>query len=39
MNKKTFITALLALVSMTGQAQEARIDTIVPKFLINGLLL
>ena len=33
---KTFITALLALVAMAGQAQEARIDTIVPKFLING---
>ena len=30
------ITALLALVAMAGQAQEARIDTIVPKFLING---
>ena len=26
------ITALLALVAMAGQAQEARIDTIVPKF-------
>ena len=36
MNKKTIITALLALVTMVGQAQEARIDTIVPKFLING---
>ena len=36
MNKKTIITALLALVAMAGQAQEARIDTIVPKFLING---
>ena len=36
MNKKTIITALLVLVAMTGQAQEARIDTIVPKYLING---
>ena len=36
MNKQTIITALLALVAMAGQAQEARIDTIVPKFLING---
>ena len=36
MNKKTIITALLALVAMAGQAQEARIDTIVPKYLING---
>ena len=36
MNKETIITALLALVAMTGQAQEARIDTIVPKYLING---
>jgi thiol-disulfide isomerase/thioredoxin len=36
MNKKLIITTLLALVAMTGQAQEARIDTIVPKFLING---
>ena len=34
--KRTIITALLALVAMAGQAQEARIDTIVPKFLING---
>jgi len=33
---KTFITALFAIVAMVGQAQEARIDTIVPKFLING---
>ena len=33
---KTFITALFAIVAITGQAQEARIDTIVPKFLING---
>ena len=33
---KTFITALFAIVAMAGQAQEARIDTIVPKFLING---
>ena len=36
MYKKTIITILLALVAMAGQAQEARIDTIVPKFLING---
>ena len=36
MNKKIIITILLALVTMAGQAQEARIDTIVPKFLING---
>ena len=36
MNKKTIFTALLALVAMVGQAQEARTDTIVPKFLING---
>ena len=36
MYKKTIITVLLALVAMTGLAQEARIDTIVPKFLING---
>ncbi len=36
MNKKLIITTLLALVAMAGQAQEARIDTIVPKFLING---
>lgn len=33
---KAFITALFAIVAMAGQAQEARIDTIVPKFLING---
>ena len=36
MNRKTIITILLTIVAMTGQAQEARIDTIVPKFLING---
>lgn len=36
MNKKNIITVLLALVTLAGQAQEARIDTIVPKFLING---
>ena len=36
MNKQTIITALLALVATIGQAQEARIDTIVPKYLING---
>lgn len=33
---KTFITALFAIIAIAGQAQEARIDTIVPKFLING---
>ena len=33
---KTFITVLFAIVAIAGQAQEARIDTIVPKFLING---
>ena len=33
---KTFIIALFAIVAIAGQAQEARIDTIVPKFLING---
>ena len=33
---KTFITALFAIVAIAGQAQEARIDTIVPKFFING---
>ena len=36
MNKKTIITVLLVLVAMAGQGQEARIDTVVPKFLING---
>ena len=36
MNKKTIITALLALVVMAGQAQEERIDTVIPKFLSNG---
>ena len=36
MNKKTIITILLALVAMTGQAQEERIDTVIPKFLSNG---
>jgi thiol-disulfide isomerase/thioredoxin len=36
MIKKTIITALLTLVALAGLAQEARIDTIVPKFLING---
>ena len=34
--KKTIITALLALISMAGQAQEERIDTVIPKFLSNG---
>ena len=33
--QRTIITALLALVTMTGLAQE-RIDTVIPKFLING---
>ena len=36
MNKQTIITILLALVAMTGQAQEERIDTVIPKFLSNG---
>ena len=36
MNKKTIITALLALVTMAGQAQEEHIDTVIPKFLSNG---
>ena len=36
MNKKTIITILLALIAMTGQAQEERIDTVIPKFLSNG---
>ena len=36
MNKKIIITILLALVAMTGQAQEERIDTVIPKFLSNG---
>ena len=36
MNKKTIITVLLALVEMTGQAQDERIDTVIPKFLSNG---
>ena len=36
MNRKTIITTMFALVTMAGQAQEARIDTIVPKYLING---
>ncbi len=34
--KQIIITILFALVAMTGLAQETRIDTIVPKFLING---
>ena len=34
--KKTIITILLALVEMTGQAQDERIDTVIPKFLSNG---
>ena len=36
MNKKTIITILLALVTKAGQAQEERIDTVIPKFLSNG---
>ena len=36
MYKKTIITALFAFIAMTGQAQEVRTDTVVPKFLING---
>ena len=36
MNRKTIITILLAIIALMGQAQEARIDTIVTKFLING---
>ena len=36
MNKKSIIIALLALVAMAGQAQEERIDTVIPKFLSNG---
>ena len=36
MNKKNFITMMLALVTMAGQAQEMRIDTVIPKFLSNG---
>lgn len=36
MNKKTIIIALLAIVALAGEAQETRIDTIVPKYLING---
>ena len=36
MYRKSILILLLALFAMTGQAQEARIDTIVPKFLING---
>ena len=36
MNKKTIITVLLALVAMTGLAQDERTDTVIPKFLSNG---
>ena len=36
MNKKIIITYLLALVAVVGQAQEERIDTVIPKFLSNG---
>ena len=36
MNKKATITMILALVTITGQAQEERIDTVIPKFLSNG---
>ena len=34
--EKTFITILFALVTMAGQAQEERIDTVIPKVLSNG---
>ena len=34
--KKTIITILLAIVTVAGQAQEERIDTVIPKFLSNG---
>ena len=34
--KKSIITILLALVAVAGQAQEERIDTVIPKFLSNG---
>ena len=36
MNKKSMITMMLALVTITGLAQEERIDTEIPKFLSNG---
>lgn len=36
MYKKIIITALLAFVALAVEAQETRIDTIVPKYLING---
>ena len=36
MIKKAIITILLALVATAGQAQEERIDTVIPKFLSNG---
>ena len=36
MKKEAIITALLAFVTMAGQAQEERIDTVIPKFLSNG---
>ena len=36
MKKKAIITMMFALVAMTGQAQEERIDTVIPKFLSNG---
>ncbi len=36
MNKKNIIIILLAIIAMTGQAQEERIDTVIPKFLSNG---
>ena len=36
MNKKQFNIIFFFLVAMTGQAQEARIDTVIPKFLSNG---
>ena len=36
MNKKSIIIVLLAIVALAGQAQEVRIDTVIPKFLSNG---
>ena len=36
MKKEAIITALLAFVTMAGQAQEEHIDTVIPKFLSNG---
>ena len=36
MKKKAIITMMFALVAMTGQAQEERIDTVIPKYFSNG---